>query len=98
MTALKNALAVNDGKAVVISIKREWLSKIMAGEKTLEVRKSRPWEISFPFAVFCYETKANGGAGGNHRGLYLRGHRPAELPDGIVSLLCRRRKAVRYGG
>ena len=60
MTVLENALAVNDGKAVVISIKREWLSKIMAGEKTLEVRKSRPWEISFPFAVFCYETKANG--------------------------------------
>lgn len=42
MTVLENALAVNDGKAVVISIKREWLSKIMAGEKTLEVRKSRP--------------------------------------------------------
>ena len=63
MTVLKNALAVNDGKAVVISIKREWLAKIMSGEKTLEVRKSRPWEISFPFAVFCYETKANGGAG-----------------------------------
>ncbi len=60
MTVLKNALAVNDGKAVVISIKREWLAKIMSGEKTLEVRKSRPWEISFPFAVFCYETKANG--------------------------------------
>lgn len=63
MTVLENALVVNDGKAVVISIKREWLSKIIAGEKTLEVRKSRPWEISFPFAVFCYETKANGGAG-----------------------------------
>lgn len=31
MTALENALAVNDGKTVVISIKREWLSKIMAG-------------------------------------------------------------------
>lgn len=56
MTALKNALAVNDGKAVVISIKREWLAKIMSGEKTLEVRKSRPWEISFPFAVFQKET------------------------------------------
>lgn len=33
MTVLKNALAVNDGKAVVISIKREWLAKIMSGEK-----------------------------------------------------------------
>ena len=47
MTALKNALAVNDGKAVVISIKREWLAKIMSGEKTLEVRKSRPWKSRF---------------------------------------------------
>lgn len=63
MTSLENALAVNGGKAVVISIKLEWLSKIMSGEKTLEVRKSMPWEISYPFAVFCYETKANGGAG-----------------------------------
>lgn len=63
MTALENALTVNDGKAVVISIKHEWLSKIMTGEKTLEVRKSMPWYISFPFAVLCYETKANGGAG-----------------------------------
>lgn len=63
MTSLENALTVNDGKAVVISIKHEWLSKILSGEKTLEVRKSMPWEISFPFAVFCYETKANGGAG-----------------------------------
>ena len=32
MTVLENALVVNDGKAVVISIKREWLSKIIAGE------------------------------------------------------------------
>ena len=63
MITLENALAVNDGKAVVISIKREWLSKIMAGEKTMEIRKTQPWEISFPFAVFCYETKANDGAG-----------------------------------
>ena len=40
MTSLENALAVNGGKAVVISIKCEWLSKIMSGEKNLEVRKS----------------------------------------------------------
>lgn len=58
MTALKNALAVNDGKAVVISIKREWLSKIMAGEKTLEVRKSLPWESCIDIAaLFEYGNK-----------------------------------------
>ena len=63
MTTLENALKINNGKAVLLSIKKEWLSKIMAGEKVMEVRKSMPWEISHPFVVFCYETKSNGGAG-----------------------------------
>lgn len=63
MTTLENALKINNGKAVLLSIKKEWLSKIMADEKVMEVRKSMPWEISHPFVVFCYETKSNGGAG-----------------------------------
>lgn len=63
LTTLENALKINNGKAVLLSIKKEWLSKIMAGEKVMEVRKSMPWEISHPFVVFCYETKSNGGAG-----------------------------------
>ena len=69
MTVLENALVVNDGKAVVISIKREWLAKIMSGEKTLEVRKSRPWEISFPFAVFCCQQPRPNRFAGYGRGL-----------------------------
>lgn len=30
------------GKAVLISIRPEWVEKILAGEKTLEIRKNRP--------------------------------------------------------
>lgn len=57
------ALEINSNKAVLLSIKKQWLEKILSGEKTIEVRKTMPWEISYPFVVFCYETKANGGAG-----------------------------------
>lgn len=63
MNSIQHALEINNGKAILLSIKKEWLDKIMAGGKVMEVRKTMPWEISHPFAVFCYETKANGGAG-----------------------------------
>lgn len=35
-------------KAVLISIRPEWVSKILTGEKTLEVRKTRP-NMETPF-------------------------------------------------
>lgn len=60
---INNALETNSSKAVLLSIKKQWLEKILSGEKTIEVRKTMPWEISYPFVVFCYETKADGGAG-----------------------------------
>ena len=60
---MNKALVINSNKAVLLSIKKQWLEKILSGEKTIEVRKTMPWEISYPFVVFCYETKANGGAG-----------------------------------
>lgn len=60
---INKALEINSNKAVLLSIKKQWLEKILSGEKTIEVRKTMPWEISYPFVVFCYETKANGGAG-----------------------------------
>lgn len=63
MNPIQHALEINNGKAILLSIKKEWLDKIMAGNKVMEVRKTMPWEISHPFVVFCYETKANGGAG-----------------------------------
>ena len=44
-------------KAVLISIQPQWCKRIFNGEKTIEVRKTRPL-IDMPFKVFVYETKA----------------------------------------
>lgn len=45
-------------KAVLISIRPEWVIKILAGEKTLEVRKTRP-KLETPFKVYIYCTAGN---------------------------------------
>ena len=45
-------------KAVLISIRPEWVEKILAGEKTLEVRKTRP-KLETPFKVYIYCTAGN---------------------------------------
>ena len=46
-------------KAVLISIRPEWVEKILAGKKTLEVRKNRP-NRGTPFKCYIYCTN-NGG-------------------------------------
>ena len=43
-------------KAVLISIQPKWCEKIASGEKTVEVRKTRP-KIETPFKCYIYETK-----------------------------------------
>lgn len=43
-------------KAVLISIRPEWCDLIARGEKTLEVRKTRP-KIDTPFKCYIYRTK-----------------------------------------
>ena len=43
-------------KAVLISIRPEWVSRILGGEKTLEVRKTRP-KLEAPFKCYIYCTK-----------------------------------------
>ena len=43
-------------KAVLISIRPEWCSKIASGEKKIEVRKSRP-KLETPFKVYIYCTQ-----------------------------------------
>ena len=40
-------------KSVLISIRPEWCVKIASGEKTVEVRKTRP-ELESPFRVYVY--------------------------------------------
>ena len=41
-------------KAVLISIRPEWCQKIMAGQKTIEVRKTRP-KARTPFKCYIYK-------------------------------------------
>ena len=41
-------------KAVLISIRPEWAQKIMAGRKTIEVRRTRP-KMDTPFKCYIYE-------------------------------------------
>lgn len=43
-------------KAVLISIRPEWCAKIASGEKSIEVRKTRP-KLPPPFKVYIYCTK-----------------------------------------
>ncbi len=43
-------------KAVLISIRPKWCQKIASGEKTIEVRKTRP-NLETPFKCYIYRTK-----------------------------------------
>ena len=44
-------------KSVLISIRPKWCDPIASGEKTIEVRRTRP-KIETPFKCYIYETKA----------------------------------------
>ena len=46
-------------KSVLISIRPQWVEKIVKGEKTIEVRKSAP-KCEEPFKAYIYESR-NGG-------------------------------------
>ena len=39
-----------------MSIKPEWCKRIIYGEKTIEVRKTKPEQVIFPFKVYVYAT------------------------------------------
>ena len=58
-------------KSVLISIQPKWVEKIASGEKTIEVRKSKP-KLETPFKCYIYETKrlykGSGGCLFNGRG------------------------------
>lgn len=44
-------------KAVLISIRPKWCEKIVNGEKTIEVRKTRPKKLKNPFRCYIYCTQ-----------------------------------------
>ena len=43
-------------KAVMLSIRPKWVEKIASGEKTIEVRKTRP-KLETPFKCYIYCTR-----------------------------------------
>lgn len=45
-------------KAVLISIRPKWVEKIASGEKTIEVRKTKP-KLETPFKAYLYVTAGN---------------------------------------
>lgn len=47
-------------KQILISIKPEWVAKILNGEKTIEIRKTKPNEDNLPCEVFIYCSKDKG--------------------------------------
>ena len=53
-------------RAVLISIRPEWVEKILSGKKTLEVRRNRP-KLETPFKCYIYCT-SNGGHLTNSKG------------------------------
>lgn len=46
--------------SIIASIHPEWWEKIKSGEKTLEIRKTRPTKVSFPFKIIWYVTGSVG--------------------------------------
>lgn len=44
-------------EAVLISIRPKWVEKIANGEKTIEVRKTRPKKLKNPFKCYIYCTQ-----------------------------------------
>ncbi len=45
-------------KAVMLSVRPKWAEKIASGEKTIEVRKTRP-KLATPFKAYLYVTAGN---------------------------------------
>lgn len=45
-----------NNKAVLLNIRPEWCEKILSGEKTVEIRKTRP-KLEPPFKCYIYCTK-----------------------------------------
>lgn len=48
---------------IMQSIHPKWTKKIFSGDKTIELRKTKPSYITFPIKVYIYETIKGGGAG-----------------------------------
>lgn len=45
-------------KAVLLSIRPEWCDLIIRGQKTIEVRRTKPGNLKTPFKCYVYCTKS----------------------------------------
>lgn len=69
-------------KSVLISIQPKWVEKIANGEKTIEVRKTRP-KLETPFKCYIYCTKIKNGSLKTRKGIEELGN-PYYRIDGKV--------------
>lgn len=70
-------------KAVLISIQPQWCAKIASGEKTIEVRKTKP-KIATPFKVYIYCTLPPREELFGHGGIYEYANELIRLQSGEV--------------
>lgn len=70
-------------KSILISIKPEWVAKILNGGKTIEIRKTCPKEHHYSFDVYIYCTKPRGS---RWKAVHLIGRR-LNSPDPCSSFL-----------
>ena len=79
--------------AVLISIRPEWVEKILSGEKTVEIRKRKPY-FPTPFKCYIYCTKSDeekwlAGVNGGRESYKLNGTVCAEFTcDSIQNFSC----------
>ena len=67
-------------KAVLISIQPKWCELIASGEKTVEVRKTKP-KLETPFKVYIYCTKGRGDCLWRWGGVWYDTQFPNERPN-----------------
>lgn len=70
-------------KSVMISIRPEWVQKILSGEKTVEVRKTAP-KIATPFKCYIYCTQPKPGKSHQYDAFGLNG-KPVECGGTVVA-------------
>lgn len=73
-------------KAVLISIRPEWVNKIIAGEKTVEIRKTRP-KLKTPFKCYIYMTRQSRPWRKNENGCRYDGRVVAEFTCDRINCL-----------
>ncbi len=66
-------------KAVLMSIQPKWCEKIANGEKTIEIRKTKP-SLQTPFKCYIYETKDK-----KYEDIGICGHRKDGTPYNFVN-------------